>query len=69
MNNLQTFQYLDLGEIRTIKINNEPWFVAKDVCNILGIKNSRDSVKRLDSDEKNTVVLTDGIRKPYEINS
>ena len=29
-----------------------PWFVAKDVCSILGISNSRDAMNRLDSDEK-----------------
>lgn len=28
MNNLQVFKYLDLGEIRAIMINNEPWFIA-----------------------------------------
>lgn len=69
MNNLQVFKYLDLGEIRSIMINNEPWFIAKDICDILNIKNSRDAVSKLDSDEKNTVVLTDGIREPYKINS
>ena len=30
----------------------EPWFVAKDVCDILEISNSRDAVSKLDSDEK-----------------
>ena len=46
-------------ELRIIeKENNELWFVAKDVCDILEIKNSRDAVSRLDDDEKG-VVLTD----------
>ncbi|MFY1814709.1 phage antirepressor [Bifidobacterium bifidum] len=39
----------------------EPWFVAKDVCNVLGITNNRDAIGELDTDEKNTVVITDGI--------
>lgn len=39
----------------------EPWFVAKDVCNVLGITNNRDAISELDTDEKNTVVITDGI--------
>ena len=51
-NNIQVFRYLDLGEIRTIKINNEPWFVAKDVCNILGIKNTTQATNKLDEDER-----------------
>ena len=38
--------------------DGEPWFVAVDVCDALGIGNSRDATARLDSDEKG-VVLTD----------
>lgn len=48
--------------IRVITIDGDPWFVAADVCEILGIVNSRDAVCRLDDDERNTVVLPDGIR-------
>lgn len=47
-------------EVRTQVIDDEPWFVAKDVCDILEISNSRDAVSRLDDDEKATVGLTDG---------
>ncbi|GAB2558418.1 ORF6C domain-containing protein [Gracilibacillus alcaliphilus] len=47
-------------QLRIIEQNSEPWFVAKDVCSILEIKNSRDAVSRLDNDEKAGVVLTDG---------
>lgn len=43
--------------IRVQVINDEPWFVAKDVCEVLGITNSRDAVSRLDDDEKATSVL------------
>lgn len=41
--------------------NGDPWFVAKDVCDILEISNNRDAISQLDSDEKNTVVISDGI--------
>lgn len=41
--------------------NGEPWFVAKDVCDVLGIENSRKATAELDSDEKNTVTISDGI--------
>jgi Prophage antirepressor len=34
---------------------SEPWFVAKDVCDILGLSNSRDALESLDNDEKITV--------------
>lgn len=39
----------------------EPWFVAKDVCDILGLDNSRKATAELDPDEKNTVTISDGI--------
>lgn len=60
MNNLQVFENKQFGEIRVIEQGGEPWFVAADVCRALEISNSRDAVARLDEDEKNTVVLTDG---------
>lgn len=60
-NNLITFNNPDFGEVRTLNIDNEPWFVAADVCKALDLDNSRQAVARLDDDEKNTVILTDGI--------
>lgn len=47
------------SSIRVIAVNNEPWFVAKDLCDTLGIVNSRDALSKLDEDEKTTVGLTD----------
>jgi len=42
--------------IRTItKDDGEPWFVAADVCEVLGIKDASDAVERLDEDEKGKV--------------
>ena len=46
--------------VRVVTIGDKPWFVAKDLCNILEIKNVSDALSRLDDDEKNTIVLTDG---------
>lgn len=57
MNQLQQFMY-GHQEMRTLNIDGEPWFVAKDVCEVLDIVNSRDAIGRLDDDEKG-VVLTD----------
>lgn len=59
-NNLMIFKNKEFGEIRTLEINNEPWFVAKDICEILEIKNSRQALTRLDEDEKADVILNDG---------
>lgn len=43
--------------IRVQVINNEPWFVAKDVCDALTIEKHRDAVSRLDDDERGSVVV------------
>ncbi len=40
---------------------NEPYFVGKDICEALGIRNNRDALLRLDEDEKDDVGLTDTI--------
>lgn len=53
------FSFDSTSKIRTFTINGEPWFVALDVCNALGISNNRDALLKLDDDEKDTVGLTD----------
>ena len=44
-------------EVRTITIDGEPWWVAADVAQALGIINSRNMVARLDGDEKGVCLL------------
>ena len=39
MNEMQTFSSTEFGEIRTVQVNNEVWFVGKDIANALGYKN------------------------------
>lgn len=51
MNEIQTFHYLS-NEVRTIKQDGEPWFVLKDVCQILGLGTPAKVAERLDPDEK-----------------
>lgn len=52
MSGLQIFRNNDLGEIRVLEVNNEPYFIAKDVCEILDIKNTTQAISRLDEDER-----------------
>ena len=52
MNELQIFKNEEFGEVRSLIIDNEPWFVASDVCKALNIKNATDTLKRLDDDER-----------------
>lgn len=49
--------------VRIMDNQGEPWFVAKDVCNILELTNSREALQALDDDEKNTVRIADGIQR------
>ena len=50
MNELQIYNFND-SEVRTVLINNEPWFVLKDVCFILELTNPTMVAGRLDNDE------------------
>lgn len=52
MNQLQRLFEYQGHQVRTIIRDGEPWFVAKDVCEIFGDTNYRRSVARLDDDEK-----------------
>lgn len=53
MNNLKIFENNEFGQIRTvIDENNDPWFVAIDICNALELTNPTVAVSRLDDDEK-----------------
>ena len=49
-------------QVRIVSINNEPWFVATDVCEILEIRNVSQAINRLDDDEKDTIILNEGNR-------
>lgn len=61
MNQMQIFKSSDFGEVRTVTIDNEPWFVGKDVADILGYSNTRDSLARhVDEEDKADVVIHDG---------
>ena len=48
---LSTFNF-ENQSIRALVINNEPWFVAKDLCDTLGITNPSRAILNLDDDEK-----------------
>lgn len=53
MNNLQVFKNDQFGEIRTVEINGEPWFVGKDVAEQLGYKDTVNALKsHVDGDDK-----------------
>mgnify|MGYP003313648439 CR=1 FL=1 len=59
MNDIQIFSNEEFGSVRTVQINNEPWFVAKDITDRLGFLNGRDAVSRHVDDDDKDVVKTD----------
>ena len=61
MNKVILFYNEKFGQVRGIMINNEPYFVGKDVAEVLGYSNTRDALaKHIDDDDKNTVAIHDG---------
>lgn len=71
INNLEIFKNEEFGEIRTITINNEPWFVGKDITNIHGYQNgSREINRHVDEDDRGgtEMVAPSGVQKTTIIN-
>lgn len=52
MNEVKVFTNANFGEIRTVSISDEPWFVLADVCKALELSNPTIVADRLDEDEK-----------------
>lgn len=46
MNNLSVFKFEESKEVRTVMVDNEPYFVGKDVAEVLGYSNTRDALAK-----------------------
>ena len=55
MNELSIFNYEE-NEVRTVLIDGEPWFIAGDVCNVLGIGNTSQALSYLEEDERGVTI-------------
>lgn len=51
----------EFGELRTVEIDGEPWFVGKDVCIIFNDTNHNRSLGRIDSEDKKILPLKDSL--------
>ena len=61
MNEIQIFKNDSFGAVRTVEVEGTPYFVGKDVAEILGYSNTRDALARhVDSEDKADVVIHDG---------
>ena len=54
--NSQTFNFMGKN-VRVVMKDNEPWFVASDVCDVLGLQNPTKSISSLDEDERSNFKL------------
>ena len=55
MNTMPSVFNFNSAAVRTVVVDNDPWFSAADVCAVLGVKNHRDALQHLDDDEKGVV--------------
>jgi prophage antirepressor-like protein len=61
MTDVIAFNSPEFGTIRTVSINNEPWFVSKDVTDILGYSNgNRDIRNHIDEEDRINIIIFDG---------
>ena len=65
--NIEIFNY-NTHEVRTVNKDGEVWFVAQDVCDVLGLSNPTEALKSLDDDEKNTLRISEGNRGNPNLN-
>lgn len=56
MQELQIFKNKEFGEVRTVTIDNEPWFVGKDVATALGYKDTSDALKKHVSEDDKRIL-------------
>lgn len=59
-NEIQRFEFKGAALRTLTDENGEPWFVAKDVCDVLELSNVGQALARLDDDEKSSITLNDG---------
>ena len=60
-NGILLFQHEEFGDVRTLNIDGELWFVGKDVCKIFGDSNHNRSLGRVEDEDKMMVELTDSL--------
>lgn len=70
MNELKIFENPDFGKVRTMEIDGEPYFVGKDVADILGYENSsRDINRHVDEDDRKIITAQNYQNGTFEIPS
>ena len=61
MKELVTFQFEEGRKVHTLERNGEVWFVAKNVCDILGLGNNTEALRNFPEDERGSLSITEGV--------
>lgn len=67
--NIKVFENEQFGKIRVVEKNNEPWFIAKDVCKALGLTQVSRAIQKLDEDEVTNSKVIDSIGREQKVNA
>lgn len=67
MNKVTIFKYEENKLVRTMNVSGEPWFVLKDVCDVLGLSTPARVAERLDSNEVSQAHLIDSMGRSQEM--
>lgn len=62
MNELKIFENSEFGQVRTVTIDNEPWFVGKDVAEALGYVKARNAIaSHVEEEDKRDAPIQDDL--------
>lgn len=67
--NLEVFENEEFGQVRATTINNEPWFVGKDIAQVLGYAKPQNAIASHVDEEDKTTALIQGTGSNYKSNA
>ena len=67
MTNLKVFQNTEFGAVRSLSINEDIWFVGKDICQVFGDKNHNRSIGRVDDIDRSTAEILDSMGRKQTV--
>ena len=69
INAAQTYEHEQFGKIRVIEKEGNPWFIAKDICLALGLRNVTQAIQKLDEDEVTSSKVIDSLGREQTANA
>lgn len=68
-NTVQTYEHKQFGRIRVVEEEDNPWFIAKDICLALGLRNVTQAIQKLDEDEVTSSKVIDSLGREQTVNA